>query len=169
MDKKSSMTQKTVHYAGFWVRFLATWIDMLVFVIPIGLLIYFLSDGGLVDFSDFSESLSYAREGKALEALQNMPQASAKWEPIFELVVAVVTIVFWKQFAGATPGKKLFGIHVVDAKSYQQINNKQAIIRYISYIISTIPLAMGFIMVAFDKKKRALHDIMAETVVIYKK
>ena len=141
---------------------------MAVFVLPIGLVIYMVSGGNLVDFSDFSQSIAYAQEGKSLEALQHMPRASAKWEPLFELLVAAVTIVFWKQWAGATPGKRLLGIHVVDAKSHGEINNKQAIIRYISYIISTIPLAMGFVMVAFHKERRALHDILADTVVIYK-
>jgi len=165
---KIKNSKSTTRYAGFWVRFLATWIDMAVFVLPIGLVIYMVSGGNLVDFSDFSQSIAYAQEGKSLEALQHMPRASAKWEPLFELLVAAVTIVFWKQWAGATPGKRLLGIHVVDAKSHGEINNKQAIIRYISYIISTIPLAMGFVMVAFHKERRALHDILADTVVIYK-
>jgi len=172
MEKtKNSVTRNndTVRFAGFWIRFLATWIDMLVFVVPIGFIIYIVSGGNLIDFSSFSESIAYAQEGKTLEALQHMPRTSAKWEPLFELLVAAITILFWKRWAGATPGKKLLGIRVVDAKSYGEINNKQAIIRYISYIISTIPLAIGFIMVAFHKEKRALHDMMANTVVIYKK
>jgi len=158
-----------IRYAGFWVRFLATWIDMAIFVLPIGFVIYVISGGNLVDFSSFSQSIAYAQEGKTLDALQHMPRASAKWEPIFELLIAAVTIVFWKKWAGATPGKKLLGIYVVDAQTHGEINNKQAIIRYISYIISTIPLAIGFIMVAFHKQKRSLHDILADTLVIYKK
>ncbi|MCJ7765717.1 MAG: RDD family protein [Thiovulaceae bacterium] len=48
------------------------------------------------------------------------------------------------------------------------MTNKQAIIRYVGYIVSTIPLAIGFIMVGFRKDRRALHDLLAETVVIYK-
>jgi len=141
---------------------------MALFVIPIGFVVYLISGGGLVDFSGFSESIRYAQEGNTLAALQHMPRVSSKWEPVLELLVAVVTIVFWKQWAGATPGKKLLKIHVVDAKSFDEINNKQAIIRYISYIASSLPLGIGFFMVAFHKKKRALHDILADTVVIYR-
>ncbi len=158
----------TVKFAGFWVRFLATWIDMIIFIVPLGLIVYFISGGALLDFSDFAQSMQYAQEGNTLAALQHMPRASAKWEPLLELLVAIVTIVFWKQWAGATPGKKLLSIHVVDAKTYEEINNKQAIVRYIGYIVSTIPLAIGFIMVAFTKKRQALHDMLADTVVIYK-
>ena len=170
-NKNSTTTQnsKSIRYAGFWVRFLATWIDIVVLVVPIGLLVYMLSDGNLVDFSHLSQSIAYAQEGKQLEALQHMPQVNSKWELLLEFLMAAVTIVFWKQWAGATPGKKLLGIHVIDAKSHSEITNKQAIVRYISYIASTIPLALGFFMVAFHKEKRALHDILSGTVVTYNK
>jgi uncharacterized RDD family membrane protein YckC len=97
-----------------------------------------------------------------------MPKASMKWESLFELLVAGVTLFFWKRWAGATPGKRVLGIHVVDAKTYKEMTVKQAIIRYIGYIISTIPLGAGFIMVGSRKDKRALHDLLAETVVVYK-
>ena len=157
-----------IHYAGFWIRFLATWIDTAVLIVPLGLIVYILSGGEWLDFSDFSQSMSFAQNGEMIAALQNMPRASMKWESLFELSIAGVTILFWKKWAGATPGKKLLGIHVVDAKTEQAINNKQAIIRYIGYIISTIPLAVGFLMVGFRKDKRALHDLLADTIVIYK-
>ncbi|MGB5966208.1 MAG: RDD family protein, partial [Sulfurimonadaceae bacterium] len=154
--------------AGFWIRFLAVWIDTALLVIPIAFIVYLVSGGAWLDFSDFSQSITLAQNGEILSALQSMPKASMKWESLFELTIAGVTILFWKKFSGATPGKKLLGIHVVDAKTYGEINNKQAIIRYIGYIISTIPLAVGFLMVGFRKDKRALHDLLAETVVVYK-
>jgi len=171
MNKESSEIQHSksnIKYAGFWSRFVATWIDMILFVVPIGLFVYFISDGALLDFSDFSKSITFAQQGDTLAALQNMPRVSGKWEPVLELIVAAITIVFWKQWAGATPGKKLLKMHVVDAKSFGPITNKQAIIRYIGYIASSLPLGLGFFMVAFHKEKRALHDILADTVVIYK-
>lgn len=147
---------------------MAAWIDTAVLVLPLGFIIYLLSSGDWLDFSAFSQAASLAKENEMLAALQAMPQANTKWETLFELLVAGVTILFWKRWAGATPGKKLLGIHVVDANSYENINNKQAIIRYIGYIVSTIPLAAGFLMVGFRKDKRALHDLLADTVVIYK-
>lgn len=168
MKKKSESNKTSVKYAGFWIRFLAAWIDTAVLIVPIGIVVYIVSGGAWLDFSSFSQSSALARSGQTLEAFQSMPRASMKWESLFELAIAGVTILFWKKFSGATPGKKLLGIHVVDAKTLQEINNKQAIIRYIGYIISTIPLAIGFIMVGFRKDRRALHDLLAETVVIYR-
>ena len=168
MKKKSGNVESTVNYAGFWIRLLASWIDTAVLIVPLGVIVYIVSGGEWLDFSDFSQSMAFAQNGEMLAALQSMPRASMKWESLFELTIAGVTILFWKKWAGATPGKKLLGIHVVDAQTLQEINNKQAIIRYIGYIISTIPLAVGFLMVAFRKDKRALHDLLAETVVIYR-
>lgn len=169
MEKKSNNPKSTVHYAGFWSRFIATGIDMILFVAPLGLFVYFISGGALLDFSDFSTSVREAEQGNTLLALQHIPRISGKWEPVLELLIAVITIVFWKRWSGATPGKRLLGIHVVDAESLAEMTNKQAIIRYIGYIASSIPLGLGFFMVAFHKEKRALHDLLADTVVIYKK
>lgn len=168
MSKETDIAVSTVKYAGFWVRFLASWIDTAVLIVPIGLIVYLLSGGAWLDFSQLSQSIALAQNSAMADALQSMPKASMKWESLFELLVAGVTIVFWKRWAGATPGKKLLGIHVVDAKSYENINNKQAIIRYIGYIVSAIPLGAGFLMVGLRRDKRALHDLLAETVVIYK-
>jgi uncharacterized RDD family membrane protein YckC len=171
MKKESFKTQNStfnIHYAGFWVRFLATLIDTAVFIVPIGFMIYLLSGGEWLDFSQLSQSISLVSENAMAASLQAMPKASMKWESLFELSIAGVTLLFWKRWAGATPGKKMLGIHVVDAKTYKEMTNKQAIIRYIGYIVSTIPLAMGFVMVGFRKDKRALHDLLADTVVIYK-
>ena len=142
---------------------------MLIFVVPIGLLVYMISDGALFDFSGFALSMQLVQQGDTLAALKHMPHVSGKWEPVMELLIAVITIAFWKQWAGATPGKHLLKIHVVDAESLGEITNKQAIIRYIGYIASSIPLGLGFVMVAFHKEKRALHDLLANTVVIHKK
>ncbi len=136
-------------------------------VVPLVIVVYLISGGALIDLSAFSESMLQAQQGAALTP-QSVPQVDARWELLLEFFVAAVTIFFWKQWAGATPGKKILCIHVVDAKSHAEINNKQAIVRYISYIASSLPLGLGFLMVAFHKEKRALHDILAGTVVIYK-
>ena len=159
---------ESVRYAGFWIRFLASMIDTMVLALPIGIIVYALSGGEWLDFSQVERSIAFAQNGETMHALQSSKATQMKWEMVFELLMAGVIIFFWKRWAGATPGKRMLGIHVVDMKTRQAINNKQAIIRYIGYIASTLILLMGFIMVAFRKDKRALHDLMAETVVIYK-
>ena len=158
---------KEVRYAGFWVRFVASFFDTLFLALPVAIVIYFLSDGNWFDFSQYQQNINYAMSGNAQKALANQPQTSMKWELIFEVSVLFVTMLFWKRWRGATPGKKFVNIKIVDAKTFQDIDNKQAITRSFGYIISTLTLLIGFIIVAFRKDKRGFHDLLAGTVVIY--
>ena len=76
-------------------------------------------------------------------------------------------MMFWKRWRGATPGKKFVHIKIVDAKTFEDINNTQAITRSFGYLASTFAFLIGFLMVAFRKDKRGLHDLLAGTVVVY--
>jgi len=157
----------TIRYAGFWIRLVASFLDTLFLALPVGIVVYFLSDGAWFDFAQYQENIGYAMGGNAIQALATQPQTSFKWELIFEISVLVVTMLFWKKWRGATPGKKFVHIKVIDAKTYKDIDNKQAITRSLGYIISTLLFLIGFFMVAFRADKRGLHDLLAGTVVIY--
>lgn len=159
--------EKEVRYAGFWIRFLASLADTIFLALPVAIVIYFLSDGNWFDFAQYQQNMAYAMSGNANKALASQPQMSMKWELLFEFAVLLVTMVFWRRFRGATPGKKFVHIKIVDAKTFDNIDNKQAITRSFGYIISTLAFLIGFIMVAFRKDKRGLHDLLAGTVVIY--
>ncbi len=155
-----------VRYAGFWVRFVASFMDSLFMALPIAIVIYFLSDGNWFDFSHYQQNIQMAMSGNT-NALTNQPPKSLKWELLFEMSVLIVTVIFWKKWKGATPGKKFVHIKIVDAETFGEIDNKQAITRSFGYIISTFTLLIGFLMVAFRKDKRGLHDLLARTAVIY--
>jgi len=153
--------------AGFWVRCVATILDTLFIALPLGVLVYVLSDGQWMNLDQFKQAIEMAQYGN-VNALNHTPQTDMKWELLFEFLTAVVIIVFWRRWAGATPGKHIMGIEVVNAKDLMPLSNKQLIIRYIGYIISTLPFMIGFFMVAFRHDKRALHDLLAGTSVIYR-
>lgn len=158
-----------VRYAGFWIRFMASLADTVFLALPIAVVVYFLSDGNWFDFSQYKQNLLYAMSGNTNKALASQPQMSMKWELLFEFFVLIFTILFWKKFQGATPGKKFVHIKVVDAKTFKDIDSRQAITRSLGYIASTLLFLGGFLMVAFRKDKKALHDLLADTVVIYEK
>ncbi|MDQ7043272.1 MAG: RDD family protein [Sulfurimonas sp.] len=160
------MSLKNPKYAGFGVRFVASLLDTIFLALPVGILIYFLSDGNWFDFSQYKQNIMMAMSGNT-HALDKQPQTSLRWELIFELSVLLVTMLFWKRWRGATPGKKFVHIKIVDAKTLQDIDNRQAITRSFGYIASTFAFLIGFIMVAFRKDKRGLHDLLAGTVVVY--
>lgn len=91
------------------------------------------------------------------------------WADLFFSYVFPIgfTLFFWLKFA-ATPGKMVLGVKVVDAVTGENISLRQSIIRYIGYFVSTIPLLLGIIWVAFDKRKQGWHDKMAGTAVVRK-
>ncbi len=157
---------KTPQYAGFWIRFLASLLDTIFLALPVGIVIYFLSNGNWFDFSQYQENIQMAMSGNR-HALDTQPQTSLRWELLFEISTLIVTMLFWKKWRGATPGKRFVGIHIVDAKTYRELDNKQALIRSFGYIASTFSFLLGFLMVAFRKDKRGLHDLLAGTIVVY--
>jgi uncharacterized RDD family membrane protein YckC len=78
---------------------------------------------------------------------------------------AAATVLFWR-FWQATPGKAMLSLRVVDADTGKTLSVGQAAVRYLCYILSMLPLCIGFIWVAFDRKKQGWHDKIAQTVVV---
>lgn len=64
-----------------------------------------------------------------------------------------------------TLGKHLLGIKVTTLDG-RRISFARATARHFSKYISSIILCAGYIVAAFTEKKQALHDIIAETLVV---
>lgn len=78
--------------------------------------------------------------------------------------VAVI-IACWARL-GATPGKFLLGLKVVDARSGGPLTWRQAALRAGGYVLSALPLYAGFLWALADREGRALHDRLAGTRVV---
>ena len=65
----------------------------------------------------------------------------------------------------ATVGKRAFGLTVTGLDG-GRISFARATGRYFAKYISALLLCIGFIMAAFTARKQALHDMIAETLVI---
>ena len=85
----------------------------------------------------------------------------------FILLTALMAyyVIFWT-WQGATIGKMLLRIKVVNAKDGAPVSMKQAWLRILGYIAAALTLSIGFIMIDFRKDKKGLHDIIAGTQVI---
>lgn len=77
----------------------------------------------------------------------------------------IATIWFWQRFLG-TPGKMALKLRIVDARTGGKPTIGQSVGRYFSYILSVIPLMLGFIWIGVDRRKQGWHDKLANTVVI---
>lgn len=145
---------RPVAYAGFWRRFVAALIDGLLLQI-VG---YFIASA--VGYSMFNRTVSY---GDPFDMF---------FTAAYVQYTLITTVINWLYFAlqesgsaQATLGKRAMGVRVVGAQG-QRISFLNATGRYFGKIVSTIILFIGFIMVAWDSRKQALHDKMANTFVI---
>lgn len=143
------MQEANVEYAGFWIRVGAALIDsVIVIAVTFPLLVW------IYGWSYFGDTTGmFAGPSDLL----------ISW-----VAPAVAVIAFWL-YKQATPGKMVFSLRVVDAKSGDTMSVGQSIGRYLGYFVSMIPLFLGLIWVAFDRRKQGWHDKLAGTVVIRSK
>ena len=81
------------------------------------------------------------------------------------LLPAALIVGFWV-WKSTTPGKMVVSAKIVDAKTLGDPSTGQLIVRYVGYFISTFVFFLGFLWVAFDKRKQGWHDKIAGTLVI---
>ncbi|MCP4656774.1 MAG: FHA domain-containing protein [bacterium] len=89
-----------------------------------------------------------------------------RWGQLGGLVASVVpllvALVGWGVW-GTTPGKRLLGLYVCTAKGEVGIGIMRSAIRLAGYLVSTLTVGIGFLMVGFSDRKLALHDRIAGT------
>jgi len=129
-------------YVGFWQRLAAFLIDWLVVFVVYGPLV-------IVAFGSEYFSLEVPRY----------------WDAATGLVIAVGTLLFWR-YQGATPGKIAIAARIVDAQTGGSPGTARLVVRFFAYIVSALPLCLGFLWIAFDRRKQGWHDKIAGTVVI---
>jgi len=143
-------------YAGFWIRVGASIIDtilILILFVPLAMMIFnvnIMSDEVTNQHLSYWSNSFYVQGGDSVFLNYIYP--------------AVFVLVFWF-FKSATPGKMATRLTIVDAKTGKKPTFIQLLLRYVGYFLSSIFL-LGFIWVAFDKRKQGWHDKLAGTVVV---
>ncbi len=153
MESSSSSSPEpaagNLEYVGFWKRLIAFLIDVFILTVisvPLLLAIY---------------GRSY------LKLVHETGGIAGFWDFMIQYVLpTVAVIVFWR-YRGATPGKMAISARIVDAKTGGRPSTARLVVRYFAYIVSTLPLFLGFIWIGIDKRKQAFHDKIAGTVVVY--
>ena len=137
------------HYAGFWVRLLALILDFIVLAVLSAALTPFTGP-------------QYTMTGTGSAANFTVHYTA---NAVGTLVGLVYFIGFWA-WRGQTVGMMPFNMQVVGVADGKKIDVVRGLLRYVGYIISFIPLFLGFIWAAFDARKQGWHDKIASTVVI---
>jgi len=147
-------------YAGFWIRFVAIIIDAVILGvvetiinIPLAMLIGAGSVGVATTGSMAGLGAMLAAQGLLI---------------LINLAIGIAYEVYFLSTRSATPGKMVLGLKVIRADG-GPISLGLAFGRYLARLLSGFTLLIGFIIAGFDDQKRALHDRICETRVIYVK
>ncbi|MGG5819832.1 RDD family protein [Falsiroseomonas sp. HW251] len=132
--------QDAVRYAGFWPRLLAQILDLL-WLLPLSALL------------------------SVIGALVNGGEISDLGELMLNLIGALIVLLFWAERQG-TPGKLVLGLKIVDAETGGTPTIGRLVLRYVGYLVSALPLGLGYLWIIWDARRQGWHDKMAGTVVI---
>jgi uncharacterized RDD family membrane protein YckC len=139
-------------YAGFWRRFAARIIDHLIVYIPI----YFLA-------------ILVVGGAAGLTRIESGDAAPALLISMVYLLPLVANFFYFSMMESsvwqATVGKRALGIKVTDADG-RRLDFAQAAGRWFAAALSYLTLYVGFAMAGLTDRKRALHDMVASTLVV---
>jgi uncharacterized RDD family membrane protein YckC len=179
-------------YAGLWIRVFAYLIDTIITGIPSAIIVLFLTAGA---FSDAMNTFSSIMSPFSLDTIPSpdtvIPSApyssdigsfipsdpgSLLGPLLFAMMEAalLVLVIRWAYFAymessprQATFGKAALGLMVIDEGGHR-ISFARATGRWLAKLLSWASLGIGFYLIGFTEKKQGLHDIIADTCVVYK-
>ena len=134
--------------AGFWIRAVAAIIDGLCLA-AVEFLLIAIAPGISVDI--------YLNSGDIW--------GTGTWVDYVTLLIGITYYTVGVSVWATTIGKRLVGLYVLRPDG-SKLGPGRAFARYCAPILSALILFMGFLMVAFRQDKRALHDLICDTVVV---
>lgn len=159
-DEKASSPAILPSCAHFPRRVVATLIDMAIFSGITALLLAPLlpTEANVASISTFDRLMSVLK--------------SREWSSHASGSLGIWIALWWSYFvvgwgwAGATPGKWAVGLRVVDHRSRYPIGISRGLLRLVAYIVSSLSLGIGHLLILVRRDHRALHDVLSGTRVI---
>jgi uncharacterized RDD family membrane protein YckC len=142
-----------IRYAGFWIRAAANLLDLLMLWALNAVLVT----------AGFGVYVGNSRIDGATGAVSGSYDATAA--VLVVLLPMVLVIGFWI-VKGATPGKMICGLRIVDADTGARPAAWQFLFRYLMAAVSALCAGLGYLWIVFDPREQALHDRAASTVVV---
>lgn len=132
-------TTSSLKYAGFWRRYFAYTIDMMII--------------GIVNASvGFSFAFAMSENGQGWAFLPSL------------LISAGYFVYFWSKQNGQTLGNRILAIKVVKEDG-TTLDPMTGVVRYLGYLLSGAVLSLGYLWSIWDSKKQGWHDKIAKTIV----
>jgi uncharacterized RDD family membrane protein YckC len=162
-------------YAGFWRRLCAHLVDLLAWWMIWMIISEFIVRAFFPEMIKISESVNDIIAKAGPFAYKPSPEEAAmvmRYSMSIFAGAVISAILYDALFIlrfGATPGKLLFGLRVVNV-SGKPLGLRHVVARCLAKGLVGLPtLCIGYLIVAFDEEKRGLHDQIAQTRVIIKR
>jgi uncharacterized RDD family membrane protein YckC len=137
------------HYAGFASRFLAFVVDMIVLT---GIFMLVLAAINFAASILTGRNIDFNR--------------GDTWVVVAYLVWGFVYFAHFWGLNGRSPGGALFGLQVLTGDG-GDVSGRRAIGRTLAFPLSFLIIGLGFLGILLGDQRRALHDVIAGTVVVY--
>jgi uncharacterized RDD family membrane protein YckC len=124
-------------------------------------------DAGIINGVAFITGLIVGAGLSLLQVPSGVESALAALGGLLAVVWAIAYFVFFWSASGQTPGNRLLDIKVRMADENRPPSPRRAFLRVVLLPLSAIPLCAGFLLILVDRRRRALHDCIAGTVVVY--
>jgi uncharacterized RDD family membrane protein YckC len=155
--REGVMPAAGMRYAGFWWRVLAFLIDSVILGTVSSILQYAMFPSMMTNTPIAPGANPFETLGPAL--------ARAGWAILVSTLFSLTYSAWFIGALGATPGLMALGLKVVRPDG-SPIGYGRAVARYFAAMLSGMILGIGYLLVAFDAEKRALHDMICDTRVI---
>jgi uncharacterized RDD family membrane protein YckC len=136
-------------HAGFASRFIAFMFDC---ILSIGVFMLVLSAASFAASVLTGSSIHWSRANTWVVV------AFFAWEFFYYAY-------FWTA-SGKTPGMELLGVQVV-GQDGSSVGSKRGLVRTLAFPLSFLLLGLGFLGILLGRDRRALHDVIAGTAVVY--
>jgi len=156
--KINSSTSGELQYAGFWIRLGAWLLDGIILGVPLMVVMFVLM------------AITGAFARGQVDSASGVSVVGPILMMFVQFGMIAVQVGYWTFFIGkygATPGKMACRLKVVSADG-SRITYGRAAGRALGQMLSAMICYIGFLMAPFDVQKRALHDHICNTRVVYK-
>ena len=141
-NQSAPFANAQIKYAGFWIRLVASMADSVIVSVVMALIM-------LIGF--FTLGTKGLMGGY-----------------ILYIFVYFAYLIYTTTRYQATIGKKLVGIMVTNGQGEKATTGKIVLRESLGKIASSFLFSIGYLIAGFTERKRALHDMIADTVVVYR-
>lgn len=167
--------QKQIIYCSFIPRLFALCIDLALISIVVSpimgvisqkLFVFLFNDFFISQSINLSDNNAIFTASRTAEFVNHVTAAQllGYFGTLFGIntfLTGIYFVLFWKKF-NATPGKMFLRMKIVDADSFSAPSTYNLIKRFCGYFTAIV----GIWSILFSARKMALHDKIANTVVI---